>query len=75
VAFLLAQAAGALASYGAKVLFVALLGLLPGLDVDVGYWNWYGFPGDYTLAVMADHVLGWLLAGLVLAAIIKRPAR
>ncbi|HKZ53733.1 MAG TPA: hypothetical protein VJ085_10695 [Candidatus Acidoferrales bacterium] len=74
VAFLLGQAAGALAGYGAKVLFVALLGLLPGLDVDVSYWNWYGFPGDYTLAVIADHVIGWLVVGLVLAAIITRPA-
>jgi len=73
-AFLLAQAVGALAGYGARVLFVALLGLFPGLDVDLGYWNWYGFPSDYTVAVMADHLLGWCLAGLALAAIIKRSA-
>lgn len=73
VAFLLAQASGGLAGFGAKVLFVTLMGFLPGLDVDVGYWNWYGFPGDYTLAVFADHVIGWCLAGVALAGVLRRP--
>lgn len=72
VACLLALALAGLSTFGLKVLFVALIGLLPGLDVDVSYWNWYGFPGDYTVAVMADHLIGWVLAGLVLGAIVKR---
>ncbi len=72
VAFLLAQAVAGLSGFGTRVLFVALLGFLPGLDVDVGYWNWYGFPGSYTMAVFADHVIGWCLAGVALAAIVKR---
>ncbi|MFQ5926675.1 MAG: hypothetical protein ACE5MH_04490 [Terriglobia bacterium] len=66
-AFLLAQAVGGLAGFGARVLFVALLGLFATLVSDVPYWNWYRFPTDYTLAVLADHVIGWGLAGTVLA--------
>lgn len=70
-AILLGIAAASLSGYGARVLFVALLGLLPGLEIDVSYWNWYGFPMDYTVAVMADHVIAWTLAGLVMALIVK----
>lgn len=70
--FLLVSASDSLDGYGPKVLFVTLLGLLPGFDVDAGYWNWYGFPGDYTVAVMADHLIGWLVAGLVLAFFLQR---
>ncbi|MBI2956097.1 MAG: hypothetical protein HYY26_02170 [Acidobacteria bacterium] len=71
-ALLLAQAGAALAGYSARVLFVALLGLVPGLETDFSYWNWYGFPTDYTLVQMFDHVVAYLLMGLVLAAIVKR---
>lgn len=73
-AYLLVQASGGLSGFGARVLFVTLLGLLPGLEVDVSYWNWYGYPGNYTLAVMADHVIGWCLAGIALAWLLK-PSR
>jgi hypothetical protein len=71
-AVLLATAAGALTSYALRVQFAALIGLVPGLDAHVSYWNWYGFPADYTLAAMTDHLLGWLCAALVMAAIVKR---
>lgn len=71
-AVLMATAAGVLTSYALRVQFTALLGLLPGLDAHVSYWNWYGFPADYTLAAMTDHLAGWLAAALVMAAIVKR---
>lgn len=53
--------------YTRRVLVVASLGLLVTLDVDASYWNWYGFPTAYFLAQLIDHMVGWLLAGLVLA--------
>ena len=71
-AFLLSQAGGSLAFVN-RVGFVAVLGVFVGLVVNVPYWNWYGFPPDQTLAAIADHTLGWGLAGLVLAAIVKSP--
>jgi len=50
-------------------LLVGLLGVLMTVDVDVSYWNWYGFPVSYTLAQLMDHGVGYCLAGLVLARI------
>ena len=75
VSLLLAMAASAMPAFGMRVLAVAMVGLVPGLDVDVSYWNWYGFPASYTAAALTDHVIGWSLAGLALAAIHKsKPA-
>ena len=74
VACLLAMAAGGLPSYGSRVLFVALLGVFASLIIDLPYWNWYGFPANYTLAHMASVVICWGVTGLVMAAIVKRPA-
>lgn len=66
-AFLLSKAVGNLGGFIGKAGFVALFGLFAGLDIDLSYWNWYGFPTNYTLAYMADHIIGWFLGGLVLA--------
>ena len=56
-----------------RVACVTLLGVLASVMVLVPYWNWYGFPADFTLGQLAEHAVGWLLAGIVLAAIV-RPA-
>jgi hypothetical protein len=32
----------------------------------VPYWNWYGYPTDFTLAQIVENTVGWFLAGLVL---------
>ena len=69
-AFLLAHVSP-LVGFGSRLLFVTLLGLLPGLGVNLSYWNWYGFTTDYTVAQLADHVMGLLAAGLVLAGLVK----
>lgn len=68
-AFILSQIAGSLAF---RALLVALMGLIAGLDVYISYWNWYKFPTNYTMGVMADQVIGFLLMGIVIAAIVKR---
>jgi hypothetical protein len=56
-----------LKTYGSRVLFVMLLGLLPALAVDVPQWNWYGFPAVYTLAQLVVHLAGFLAGGLLVA--------
>jgi hypothetical protein len=56
-----------LAGYWGRVLFVTVLGLFSFLVISVPYWNWYGFPTEFTVAEGIDQVVGWLLAGLVLA--------
>jgi len=60
--------------YWGRVAFVGLLGLIPFLATELPYWNWYGFPTDYTFAQLTIHVIGFLVAGLVIAAVLKRRA-
>jgi hypothetical protein len=69
-AFLLARST--LAAYAARAGSVALIGLAATLTTNVSYWNWYQFPTDYTLASMATEFVGYLAAGLAIAAILPR---
>ena len=50
---------------------VTVVGLLASLMTLVPYWNWYGYPTDFTVAQIVEHTVGWLLAGLVLASIVR----
>jgi hypothetical protein len=73
-AYLLSLATG-VTGYMARVGFVTALGLIVGLMVNVQYWNWYGFPMSYTVAAIFVAVVGFLLIGLIAAALIKAPVR
>jgi hypothetical protein len=68
-AFLLAQAM--LAGYFARAGFVALIGLAAALTTNVSYAIWYGFPASYTLAYGFIDFFGYVVAGLVIAAILR----
>ena len=48
-----------------RVACVTLVGILASIMTLVPYWNWYGFPTDFTLAQMVVHTVGWFLAGIV----------
>ncbi len=72
VVFLLAQTR--LQSFGARLGFVTVAGILAALPTNVSYWNWYGFPGSYTAAYMFTQVAGFLCVGLVAAALLKTSA-
>lgn len=54
-----------------RVLLVGLMGLFTWFNTDASYWIWYGFTDEYTLTQGLNHVVAWLLAGIVLAAIIR----
>jgi hypothetical protein len=54
-----------------RVACVTVVGILASLMTLVPNWNWYGFPIDFTLGQMAVHAIGWFLAGLVLASIVR----
>jgi len=41
-----------LTGYFARAGFVFLIGAVAVLGTDASYWIWYGFPTDYTLAVV-----------------------
>ncbi len=70
VLFLLAQTR--LTSFGARVGFVVLTGVLVALGTNISYWNWYGFPTGYTASYMLIQVVGFLCIGLVGALILKK---
>ncbi len=61
--FLLAQTR--LTSYGARVGFVTAIGIITAIATNVSYWNWYGFPANYTAAYMFIQFIGFLCVGLV----------
>jgi hypothetical protein len=69
VLLLLAQTAGL--DYWRRVGFVALVGVTIGFVSHFPYWNWFGFSGAYILTTMADILIGWVLAGLVMAKFVK----
>ena len=49
-------------------------GRFPTLSVDLPFWNWYRFPSAYTAAQFVEHLVGYMVGGLVVAAIVK-PSR
>lgn len=72
VAFLISQLSTK-ARYSCRVGVAATAGFLSAWVICVPYWNWYGFPGNFVLAQIADRTIGFTLAGLVMAAIVKPP--
>jgi hypothetical protein len=72
-AFLLSLATG-LKEYPSRVGFVLLLGLISAAGTNIEYWNWYGFPTNYTAATVLDKLIGFLVVGLITAALVKSSA-
>lgn len=70
-AYLLAQALGSLPGLVSRILFVTLIGVIPFLAISVSYWNWYGFPAGFTFGELIEQGVGFALAGVVMAMIIK----
>ena len=69
VVFLLSQTR--LTSFGARVGFVTLAGILAAIATNVSYWNWHGFPVVYTAAYMLIQVVGFFCIGVVAALVLK----
>jgi hypothetical protein len=70
-AFILASTVG---SYFRRVATVMLLGLFSWLGISMAYWDWYWFPFPLVALDAIDYVIGWLLAGFLIAKLIKPPA-
>ena len=62
----------ALTGYAARAGFVALIGLGAAITTNVPYWNWYGFPTNYTLVYSFVELVGYVAAGFVIAWILPR---
>jgi hypothetical protein len=61
-------------NYGARVGIVTVAGVLAAISTNVEYWNWYEFPGNYTAGYMTTQIVGFVLAGFVIAAFVKNDA-
>ena len=67
VGWLLTKTSGL--SYFGRVWFVLIFALTAGIITEVPYWNWFAFDSMYTGVMIADLLIGWLFAGLILAKI------
>ena len=72
VVFLLAQTR--LESFGARLGFVTIAGLVAALATNVSYWNWYGFPSNYTIVSVLTQAVGFVCVGLVAGAMMREKA-
>ncbi len=59
-------------SYFSRVFFVVMIGLVGALIGHIPNWIWWGFDLSYTIVMTADVLIGWFLAGLVIAALAGR---
>src|SRR6266496_4335358 len=67
--FLLAQTR--IASFGGRVGFVLVAGILAAIATNVSYWNWYGFPSVYIGSYMLIQIVGFFVVGIVAALVLK----
>lgn len=67
----LVLAATKVGGYTTRALLVTALGLFAGLVSHVSQWTWMSLPAGFALNMVADLVVGWLLAGLAMAAIVR----
>src|SRR4029453_6811779 len=65
IVFLLTQTR--IVSFGGRVGFVLVVGILAAIATNIPYWNWYGFPADYTASYMFIQVIAFLFTGIVAA--------
>jgi hypothetical protein len=72
-AWFLLRSTAAASGYFARVVYCGMLGIFVSFVTHLTNWNWMGYPFDYTTAWIFDNVVGWLLAGLGIAAVVKLP--
>src|SRR5436853_1061960 len=72
VVFLLAQTM--IDSFFGRVSFVFFAGVLASIATNVPYWNWYGFPGDYTICYMSIQIISFIIVGIVAALVLGKRA-
>lgn len=61
-------------SFGGRIGFVLVAGILAATTTNIPYWNWYGFPFNYTAANMVIEITAFFWVGVVAAIVLpKRP--
>ena len=70
VVWLLAQTR--LVSFGGRLAFVTVAGMMAAIATNISYWNWWGFPMVYTASYIFIQVVGYFLVGIVAAIMFRR---
>jgi hypothetical protein len=60
-------------SWFKRAFAVALFGVFGVVSLLVSYWIWYHFPTAYVCGELVTEVVGWFLAGLAIAKIVRPP--
>jgi hypothetical protein len=58
--------------FGARIGAAVLVGVVAAVTTNLSYWNWYGFPLDYTLATGFTELMKYVVAGVVIALVLGR---
>jgi hypothetical protein len=53
---------------------VAAMSVTTAIATNLSYWNWYGFPLDYTMAQIVIEVGSGIVAGLAISAVLRNRA-
>src|SRR5262249_25984921 len=59
-------------TFGARLGVYAFVGLAAAVATNVSYWNWYAFPFTYVAAYIFTIWVGYICAGLVATALMRR---
>jgi len=70
--FMVTNGSGGGGDFKRRVVVAVCFGLAVGLLPALANWNWWHFPLSYTLAMAADGLISWTLAGLAMAKILQR---
>lgn len=54
-------------SFATRLSIALAVAVFAWLSTLVPYWNWYRFPTNFTVAALIEQVIGWLIAGAVMA--------
>lgn len=60
------------ASFGCRVGFFTMVGLIAAIWTNLSYWNWYGFPGNYTAGYMTTQIAGFMVAGIIAGLVLPK---
>ena len=73
VSILVIMAGASGATFCKRFAIVAIFGFAASSAIHLVDWNWMYTPSSYTVMRVVDTTIGWILVGLVMAAIIKNP--
>ena len=59
-------------SFAGRVGFVLIAGILAAITTNVSYWNWHGFPGVYTASYILIEIVGFVLARVIAARVLRK---